>query len=733
MPNETEKPGDPLACFKDGARIGGSGLPMPLIGTVIGVRILGGLAIVRTERVFRNDESASIEATITFPVPVHATLVGLTASIDGRSLAARAQRRQQARATYEAAVDTGRTAVLHEEALRGIHMLSVAHVPPGKQIGVTSVWAMPLSWQGGAPHLRIPVSVGDIYGRSPLADCDDLIHGPVVHAAKLTVAADIGIVEMRGVALPNGEADIVLDRPIDIRLSDWSPQLLHGVAADGDKVTMHIRPAPEADAPLDVDLVIDQSGSMSGAAAADGRRIIGTSHANPSKHHVMTQGLAQMLAGKRPGDRIGLWQFNETCQEITSIRHLWGPRGGTAIGAALDCVVAKSNAADIAVITDGKSHDIDVQALARTGRRFTVILIGDDSLDAHIGHLAALTGGQVFVVAGIDAADAIVASMIALRSPHAVRSAIDGALVSTSAAIGGMEVTAQWTRAGDDAGVSLPVSAEDGRIVGAVAAGLAMARMEEERAAAFAEAHGIACHLTSLVLVDEAGEVQDGIPAQRRVPLMTPAASLMHLAQKHPAPKYRAPKRVAAMPMALDAMHLPSALGESPVSGPPPYRKSLFHQGSLAGPDRAKAKPKRWISLSVLMGFFARMWTAVEPPMPRRPKADAPQLLSLKNIVGMIDWSQAEDLRRGTTRALPAEAVAAILRASAIDVVKELARSLGADPVVVVIGLLAMASRDTDRNAERLFRTVMGKGDLARIHEAMKALDLFLPALQMAQ
>ena len=34
---------------------------------------------------------------------------------------------------------------------------------------------------------------------------------------------------------------------------------------------------------------------------------------------------------------------------------------------------------------------------ARTGCRFTVVLIGENSLDANIGHLAPLTGGQIFV------------------------------------------------------------------------------------------------------------------------------------------------------------------------------------------------------------------------------------------------------------------------------------------------------------------------------------------------
>ncbi len=50
---------------------------MPLVATTFDVILDVGLAIVTTTRCFRNAEEASIEATITFPVPVHATLFHL--------------------------------------------------------------------------------------------------------------------------------------------------------------------------------------------------------------------------------------------------------------------------------------------------------------------------------------------------------------------------------------------------------------------------------------------------------------------------------------------------------------------------------------------------------------------------------------------------------------------------------------------------------------------------------
>src|SRR6516225_4775034 len=109
---------DPLQAFTAGAFVAGTERPVPLVKTSLDVGVDGGLAMVLTHRNFRNTEDASIEATITFPVPVHAVLFHLEAKIDGRVLKARAQRKARALETYEAAIEQGRTTVLHEEVLR---------------------------------------------------------------------------------------------------------------------------------------------------------------------------------------------------------------------------------------------------------------------------------------------------------------------------------------------------------------------------------------------------------------------------------------------------------------------------------------------------------------------------------------------------------------------------------------------------------------------------------------
>ena len=211
---------DPLHAFVDGAFIAGTKRPVPLVATRFDVRIAHGFAIVSTTRTFRNEEPESIEATISFPIPVHAVLFALEARIDGRVLKAKAQCKSEARSTYEDALERGKSTVLHEEVLRGVHMLSVGHIPPGAEIEVSTNWTITLTNINGRGHLHIPLTVGDIYGRSGLSDSDDLVHAQSTQMGQLTVFCEDGQVLLRDGNLTNGQAQIPLNAPIDLLLGN---------------------------------------------------------------------------------------------------------------------------------------------------------------------------------------------------------------------------------------------------------------------------------------------------------------------------------------------------------------------------------------------------------------------------------------------------------------------------------------------------------------------------------
>jgi len=231
------------------------------------------------------------------------------------------------------------------------------------------------------------------------------------------------------------------------------------------------------------------------------------------------------------GDKIDLWEFDDALGHVGSadsgsslhalIARLNGPSGGTEIGNALAGVVARSKARDVLLVTDGKSYELDVQTLAQSGRRFSVVLVGEDSLEANVGHLAALTGGEIFVAAGADLADVLNQTLQSLRSGHQSASPITGELQRVSNIRAGMSITASWQRTERSRVETIEV-----RAVAALAASLALPAIDAESAAELAEKEGLVTHLTSLVLVDEAASVQEGIPETRKIPLPTPRTAL---------------------------------------------------------------------------------------------------------------------------------------------------------------------------------------------------------------
>lgn len=666
---------DPLRAFIVGGFVAGTPRPVPLVATRFDVLIDGGLAAVTTSRTFRNAESESIEATITFPVPVHATLFALKARIGDRVLNASAKRKDTACEDYEGALECGKTAVLHEEVLRGVHMLSVGHVAPGAEIEVQSTFAVVLTNLNGRGTLRIPLTVGDIYGRSGLPDSDDLAQGGPMPLADLAVECLGGSAVLIGGALEEGRAKVGLDAPIDLEVIDWSPRDLIGRAADGRTVTLRIERTAAGEVPLDVAILVDHSSSMDEACSSDRPR--------QTKHKVLVDALGRVARTVEKADMIDLWEFDDALTFIGStrpvssrpaspaglwlrvtgrndlgklVRALSGPRGGTEIGGSLDRVLAQSTARDVLLITDGKSHALDVQALAQRGRRISVVLVGEDSLEANVGHLAALTGGEIFVATGDDLVAALESAVRSLKVPHQAAAPMDGSPQRVAVRRGGMTISAQWQPTPATTGDALTL-----RAAAAMAASLALPAMATESAAQFAEAEGLVTHLTSLILIDEAATQEASIPATRKVGLPRPRTAAMV-------------EQVLALradilfaPQFSDARcdEFAQSLDEPAVSKP---QRDRFNGGDLA----------------VAIGWD-----------------QAPHRLQIGDLV---------DLDPTVTRA--------IRDIAARSEIIELARKLAIDPLVLVIGLLARMQAYRNRSAKRIARAIFGKRPPREVDEA---------------
>jgi hypothetical protein len=649
--------------------------PVPLLSTSYDINIRGGLADVAAVRTFRNDEAHSIEATLTFPVPVHAVVYSLQACIAGRTLRAVARAKTVARQTYEEAIDKGKSTILHEELLRGVHLLSVGHIAPGTEIVVTLRFAVALARLGERILLHIPTTVGDIYGQSGLPDSDELCHRQAEHIAELKVATDAGEVVLLGGQLTDGKARIQLNAPIHIEVKSWLARALRARAADGRSITLTIEQAPAGDRLLNTAILLDHSASMRELCAGDG---------GLTKHAAALLGLSEAAVDIREGDQLHLWEFNDQVRNLGSIagkqwrthlRRLSEPSGGTEIGPALDAVLA-SAARDIILVTDGKSHALDVAKLARSGARFTLVLIGEDSLEANVGHLAALTGGEIFVPDGAEVADAVRSAVRAMRQPA-------GDPQEAHLRRSGMIMRASWK---PDLPSTASARADDNRAAAAYAASLLLASLDEKEAAILAENEGLVTHLTSLVLVDEAGANQTGLPAMRKVALPTPRTSVLH-----------------ALSMSVPRSY--SAKGA--VSRARLYSTDTGAVSPTCPVEEQDAAPRK----------------NIEPA----PTPKIRNELHLATIAANIRWSKlGDDAFTGNLARLDRAKRDKIDTAAGLPLVRKVSTELGITPVALVFGLMARFMAGRDRYAARLARALIGGVNsrvLVRVAELLELVE----------
>ena len=515
--------GHPISTLCDGVVgfVKGERTMIPLRAMNIAIEIKQGLAIITTTRSFRNAETVPIEAVLTFPVPFDSVMTGLRAIIDGRTLVAKAEPKTQARKSYEEALDRGKTAILHEEALRGVHVLSVGQLGPDKSVEVVAELAMPLSMIDGVPFLRIPTTVGQLYGASPLLPSDDLVvAGNALRSAELSVRVDSGSPRLLG-GRPIGEdaTTIPLDQAIEISVPGAHFGACEGYDAKGRVVRLSLTPAPVGKGKFEASVLFDRSGStgelMSEVEGFPEGRLVGA-----TVWDAMRSGLEEALAELRPSDRVSLWQFNRTCRPLGASSgadaaalalKLEAPDGGTELGAAIETAIA-AGSRDLLVLTDGKTWAAEVHSAASRGCRISAVLVGPASLDAAIGHLTSMTGGQVFAAQGSDVGPAVRSAIASMRCPAAplVGTVSNGEPMSISTTRGGICIEVAW----DAAPTDHPADA-----VGRYASSLALPLLDEPRATSLAVEHGLCSHLTSLVLVDEEGRALEGLPEMRKVPL----------------------------------------------------------------------------------------------------------------------------------------------------------------------------------------------------------------------
>jgi Ca-activated chloride channel homolog len=135
----------------------------PLKHTEVRGAISGFIARVEVTQTFENSAAQKIEAVYAFPLPENAAVDDMTIQVGNRTVRGVIKQREEARAIYEKAKQTGHVAALLDQERPNIFTQAVANIMPGEQVVVTISYLQTLEYEDGAYKFVFPMVVGPRY------------------------------------------------------------------------------------------------------------------------------------------------------------------------------------------------------------------------------------------------------------------------------------------------------------------------------------------------------------------------------------------------------------------------------------------------------------------------------------------------------------------------------------------------------------------------------------------
>ncbi len=166
----------------DGARC-------PLVHTDVDAEITGSVALVHVSQVFRNPFDHAIEAIYVFPLSNRGAVDDMEIRVGERSvIRAEIRKREEARATYEAARAAGHVAALLDQERPNIFTQSVANIPPDAEVTVKIRYFETLAYTAhhyefAFPMVVMPRYVPDTPSAVPGTDDPSRINPPFLAPA----------------------------------------------------------------------------------------------------------------------------------------------------------------------------------------------------------------------------------------------------------------------------------------------------------------------------------------------------------------------------------------------------------------------------------------------------------------------------------------------------------------------------------------------------------------------
>jgi Ca-activated chloride channel homolog len=135
----------------------------PLKHTDVQAEISGMIARVTVTQEFRNDAADKIEAVYVFPLSQNSAVDEMTMHVGSRTVKGLIKKREEARAIYENAKNSGRVASLLDQERPNIFTQSVANIMPGETVKIVIRYVEHLKFDEGTYEFVFPMVVGPRY------------------------------------------------------------------------------------------------------------------------------------------------------------------------------------------------------------------------------------------------------------------------------------------------------------------------------------------------------------------------------------------------------------------------------------------------------------------------------------------------------------------------------------------------------------------------------------------
>lgn len=302
--------------------------------TTVDMQVRGLLAEVSVRQTYRNDSSQWREGRYLLPLPEDAAVGALTLRIGSRLIEGEIREKEEAKAAYVAAVANGQRASLVEQNRPNLFQTAVANIGPGEEIEIEVRYWQPVAYRDGTFSLSLPLTLTPRY--TPASSTAFAMHATANAAEALPAAATASDA---GTALPPSvvlTAEIEPGLPLQTLTSpthavtvmaeghsyrvvlsnfaeatdrdfvlQWQPVpskaprsavFTDRIGGEDFALVMLVPPTlPTVPLPRELILVIDNSGSMSGASMEQA-----------------IEAADRALARLRPGDRFNVVRFDDT-------------------------------------------------------------------------------------------------------------------------------------------------------------------------------------------------------------------------------------------------------------------------------------------------------------------------------------------------------------------------------------------------------------------------------------